>query len=317
MATFLIGGLIGLTLVALVMAVRVLAQSPRDEILDRVQRVTSATGEMPAVTAQSLARPEKAPSLLAELVRPLSKIAQPGEGHDLTQARTKLTHAGYRGPNVVEVFFGSKIALGFALSSTILAMSAMRREPLPYAWAIAVVLGAIGFYAPNIWLSSRIEDRQLQLSRGLPDTLDLLVTCVEAGLGVEAALARVTQEIQLSAPLLASELRQTLIEINTGAPRTEAFRRLAERTGLDDLRSLSATFIQTEMFGTSVANALRIYSSSMRIRRTHRAEEKAATVAVKMMLPLILCILPSLFCVILGPAVVRIVHALLPALGNR
>jgi tight adherence protein C len=190
------------------------------------------------------------------------------------------------------------------------------REPLPYAWLIALMLGALGFYAPNLWLSSRVEQRQLLISRALPDTLDLLVTCVEAGLGVEASLARVTQEIHLSAPLLAVELQHTLVEINAGRPRTEAFRRLAERTGLDDLRSLSATFIQTEMFGTSVAQALRIYSASMRIRRTHRAEEKAATVAVKMMVPMILFILPSLLCVILGPAVVRMVHALLPALSK-
>jgi tight adherence protein C len=185
----------------------------------------------------------------------------------------------------------------------------------PQSWAI--VAAAVGFYSPNVWLSRRLKARQTALSRGLADTLDLLVTCVEAGLGLEAALVRITREIGLSAPLLASELSQTTLEMQAGKPRPEAFRRLAERTGLEELRSLSAILIQTEMFGTSVAKALRVHAGTMRTRRTHRAEERGATVAVKMLLPLILFILPSLFAVILGPAVVRIVKILLPALGGH
>ncbi|HEX9101516.1 MAG TPA: type II secretion system F family protein, partial [Polyangia bacterium] len=128
---------------------------------------------------------------------------------------------------------------------------------------------------------------------------------------------RITAEIGLSSPLLAGELRLTTNEMNAGVVRADAFRRLADRTGLEELRSLSAMLIQTEMFGTSIARALRVHSSGLRVRRTHRAEEKAATVSVKMMLPLILCILPALFCVILGPAVVRIMTILLPTLGGH
>src|SRR5262249_39799786 len=157
-----------------------------------------------------------------------------------------------------------------------------------------------------------VTARQTELSRALPDTLDLLITCVEAGLGIEAALNRLTAEIGLSAPLLAGELRQTTMEIQAGMGRADAFRRLAERTGLEELRSLSAMLIQTEMFGTSIGRALRVHSSAIRVKRTHRAEEQGATVAVKMMLPLIFCILPSLFVIIMGPAVVRILHNMLP-----
>jgi tight adherence protein C len=158
---------------------------------------------------------------------------------------------------------------------------------------------------------------QKRISRALPDTLDLLVTCVEAGLSVEAALARVVQEVALNAPILAGELQQTMLEIRAGVARGEAFRRLAARTGLEELRSLAATLIQTELFGTSISRALRVQAAGMRVRRTHRAEEKAATVATKMLIPLILCILPSLFSVIMGPAAVRIVRTLLPSLGAQ
>jgi tight adherence protein C len=195
-------------------------------------------------------------------------------------------------------------------------VSALRATAIVHVQMYAVVLAAFGFYSPNVWLRRRVKQRQMAIGKSLPDTLDLLVTCVEAGLGLDAALGRITSEIGLSAPELSSELRQTTMEIEAGVVRAEAFRRLAERTGLEELRSLSAMVIQTELFGTGIARALRVHSSSMRTRRTHRAEEEGATVAVKMMLPLILCILPSLFAVILGPAVVRIAQILLPSMSG-
>jgi tight adherence protein C len=146
----------------------------------------------------------------------------------------------------------------------------------------------------------------VEIERSLPDAIDLLVTCVEAGLGLDAALSRVAEEITLAAPLLAAELKVTFLEIQASIPRRDAFRRLSERTGVEDLRQLSAVLTQTEMFGTSIARALRVHSEGMRIRRMQRAEEKAAMVGVKMTLPLILCILPTLMAVVLGPAVATI-----------
>lgn len=305
-------GLGGVAVVALVAGLRSVLSSPREEVLDRVERVTRV-----APSAEPLARPRgEQPSLWAALLRPLSKLSKP-QGEELSRFRAKLVHAGYRGERAVESFFGAKIALGLLLASLPFVVGAVRAEPLHSAKLLAIVLGAIGFYAPNAWLNSRVAARQLALVRALPDTLDLMVTCVEAGLGLEAALHRITAEIALSSPVLASELRQTVMEIQAGVTRADAFRRLAERTGLEELRTLSAMLIQTEMFGTSIARALRVHSGSLRVRRTHRAEEKAATVAVKMMLPLILCILPALFAVIMGPAVVRIATILLPTLGHR
>ena len=142
--------------------------------------------------------------------------------------------------------------------------------------------------------------------------MDLLVTCVEAGLSLDAAMARVAQELELVAPMLAQELKQTLLEIQAGVRRSDAFHRLSTRTGVEDLRTLSAMIIQTEMFGTSVSRALRVHAEGMRTKRMQRAEEKAAMVSVKMTVPLIMCILPSLFAVVLGPAVAMIAKQMGP-----
>lgn len=313
-AAILLGGVLSfIAVVAVIMGVRSVLVVPRDEVLDRVRRVTRAS-----VSDDPLERlREPAGSFWATLLRPLSGIARPRPGEKLSRARTKLVHAGFRSEHAVEIFFGSKIALSFLLAVSPVAVSALRATPIPNAYIFAVVLACVGFYAPNVWLGGRVKARQLALKKSLPDTLDLLVTCVEAGLGLDAALARITEELGLSAPELASEFRLLTMEIQAGIGRPDAFRRLASRTGIEELRSLSAMVIQTEMFGTSIGHALRVHSESMRTRRTHRAEEEGATVAVKMMLPLILCILPSLFAVILGPAAVRISQILLPTLGGN
>ena len=159
------------------------------------------------------------------------------------------------------------------------------------------------FFLPNLWLRGQIQERQRLIEDALPDAMDLLVTCVEAGLALDAAMSRVAQELELVAPVLAQELKQTLLEIQAGVRRSDAFHRLSNRTGVEDLRTLSAMIIQTEMFGTSVSRALRVHAEGMRTKRMQRAEEKAAMVSVKMTVPLILCILPSLMAVVIGPAV--------------
>ncbi len=177
-------------------------------------------------------------------------------------------------------------------------------------------LFATGYYFPNVWLASRAKARQLAIERGLPDTLDLLVTCVEAGLGLDAALQRVAAETRLAWRVLGEELEQTFLEVKAGIPRVEAFRRLAHRTGVRELKSLSATLAQSQTFGTSVGLALRVQAEGVRVRRMQRAEELAGYVSVKMALPLTFCILPTLFAAILGPAIIKIA-AFLPTLGGR
>jgi tight adherence protein C len=312
--TIVLGAMMAfVAVVSVLLGVRTLSAAPRDEVLDRVRRATRVSAVDPGFEAYR----EPPRSLWATLLRPLSVLARPKQGDELSRVRTRLVHAGFRGEHAVEIYFGAKIALAFWLGAMPFVASAVRATAIPNAYMIAVVLAAIGFYSPNVWLGRRLNARQRALKRSLPDTLDLLVTCVEAGLGLDAALRRITDELGLSAPELAGELRLLTMETQAGISRPEAFRRLASRTGLEELRSLSAMIIQTEMFGTSIARALRIHSDTMRMRRVHRAEEEGAKVAVKMMLPLILCILPALFAVILGPAVVRIYNLLLPALGGH
>ena len=172
--------------------------------------------------------------------------------------------------------------------------------------AMAVGICAVFFFLPNLWLGSRIGQRQTTIEKSLPDAMDLLVTCVEAGLGLDAALGRVAAELKPVAPLLAAELNLTVFETQAGLPRREAFRRLSERTGVEDLRELAAVLAQTEIFGTSIARALRIHADGMRTRRMQNAERKASMVGVKMTFPLIFCVLPSLMAVVLGPAIVSI-----------
>jgi tight adherence protein C len=208
------------------------------------------------------------------------------------------------------------VALAGGSVATFIWVNAHRVERIEPAFLIAVVAFAGGFYLPDLWLSSRTRARQTAIERGLPDALDLLVTCVEAGLGLDASLQRVADELRLAWRVLADELETTFLETKAGIPRVEGFRRLAARTGVRDLKSLAATLTQTEIFGTSVATALRIQAEGIRVRRMQRAEERAAYVSVKMTLPLILCILPSLLAIVVGPAIINVAHTLLPALGG-
>jgi tight adherence protein C len=158
-----------------------------------------------------------------------------------------------------------------------------------------------------MWLNGQIAKRKAAIGDNLPDSMDLLVTCVEAGLSLDAAMGRVSQELELVAPILAQEMKQTLLEIQAGVRRSDAFHRLSTRTGVEDLRTLSAMIIQTELFGTSVSRALRVHAEGMRTKRMQLAEERAAMASVKMTIPLIMCILPSLFAVVLGPAAAMII----------
>lgn len=251
----------------------------------------------------------------ARLLERLTRIARP-MGDEAARLKLRLEQAGFRSSRAISIHVGAKLGLALILLASFLVVNARRTERLEPGFVVAVLAFAVGFYLPDLWLRSRINSRQIALERGLPDALDLLVTCVEAGLGLDAAVQRVSDEIQRAWPQLASELQTTFLEVKAGIPRVEAFRRLAKRTGVKDLKSLAATLTQTEIFGTSVALALRVQAEGMRVRRMHRAEEKAAYVSVKMTLPLVLCILPSLLAIIMGPAVIGIMRSLMPALGG-
>jgi tight adherence protein C len=175
--------------------------------------------------------------------------------------------------------------------------------------------GALGFYLPNLVLTRRIAWRKRVLVEDFPDALDLMTVCVEAGLGLDASLMKVSDEIRLSSPVVASELELMLLEMRSGFSKEKALRNFSLRTGVEDIDSFSAMLVQAERFGTSVGVSLRVLSDTLRTRRRMRAEEKAAKIAVKLLFPLVFCIFPALLAVLLGPAMIHIIREVLPSLG--
>ncbi|HEX3694214.1 MAG TPA: type II secretion system F family protein [Polyangia bacterium] len=301
-------GAIALGVTALLVALAAAAQvllAPQDGVVARIDRLVSRPEGEPT----RMSREEnRAAVLLGRLLRPLVALARPTSTDEISRLRSSLVRAGLRSERAMEIFLISKLVLAGAATMTFLNFNSRLPHGLrfPMVGAVALLVCGVAFFLPNIWLSQRTKGRQTSIERGLPDAMDLLVTCVEAGLGLDAALGRVAAELKPVAPLLAAELILTVREAQAGLPRREALRRLSERTGVDDLRELAAVLAQTEIFGTSIARALRIHADGMRTRRMQIAERKASMVGVKMTFPLIFCVLPSLMAVVLGPAIVSI-----------
>lgn len=222
---------------------------------------------------------------------------------DNSEMRLRLVQAGFRGPNAVAMYWGIRIALPLAMAgfTGMLAPLVGGKVFLLVFWP-----AAIGYVLPSFYVGGRARKRQAEIRLALPDALDALVVCVEAGLGLNAALVRVSDEIAHISRLLSDELAMVNLEIRAGTPREEAMHNLAERTGVDDVRSLVAMLIQTERFGTSIAQALRVHADTLRTKRRQRAEEAAAKTAIKMLFPLVFFIFPAMFTVLLGPALMQI-----------
>jgi tight adherence protein C len=215
--------------------------------------------------------------------------------------------SGYRGDEALTVFFGIRVAFALLLFA-LFATSIVRRPNIGFA------LGAfgIGYILPGMVLARLAKRRAHRIRLSLADALDLLVVSVEAGLGLDQAMTRVGSELAFAYPELSDELRLINLELRAGKPRAEALRNLADRTGVDDLSSLVTMLIQTDKFGTSVAQSLRVYSETLRTKRRQRAEEAAAKTGVKMVFPLVTCIFPSIWVVTIGPAAIRFVKVLFP-----
>jgi tight adherence protein C len=225
-------------------------------------------------------------------------------------ARLLMTRAGYRRPTAVFAMRGVKVLLPIVLVALVYASGIYRTNPIMFLLIAAI----FGYLLPELWIGWRIRARQHRMRKGLPDSLDLLVICVEAGLGLDQALVRVSQELAIVHPELSDELQLVNLEMRLGKTRIEALRELARRTGLEDIKALVAMLVQTERFGTSVAQSLRVYSDDLRVKRRQRAEEMGAKTSVKMVPPLVFFIFPALMVVILGPAVITLLRQLMPAL---
>jgi tight adherence protein C len=238
---------------------------------------------------------------------------------DVRSTRQLLINAGYRSAKAPVLFLGAKLMLAvFAVFLFTLVPAKLMGFPSVSSLTIYYVMAAaVGYYAPVLWLRRIIASRKDALQRAIPDALDLMVVCVEAGLGLDQAIARVSQEVNRTHPELGDELNVLSVELRTGVSRQEALKNLARRTNLEELGNLVAMLIQTDRFGTSIGQALRVYADSMRTTRRLKAEELAAKLPVKLLLPLIFFIFPSLIVVTVGPAAIRMARILLPAMGVR
>jgi tight adherence protein C len=272
---------------------------------------------MPSRTAaidqrlEELALPseEEAKPRYQSLIGALKRLGEkaPRSAKELGSLRLRLVQAGYRRDEALTIFFGVRIAFALLLfagfSSGFLARPNM-----------TLALGGLGlgYILPGMLLARMAKRRAHRIRLSLADMLDLLVVSVEAGLGLDQAMQRVGQELAFAYPELADELRLINLELRAGKPRAEALRNLAERTGVDDLSSLVTMLIQTDKFGTSVAQALRVYSDTLRTKRRQRAEEAAAKTGVKMVFPLVTCIFPAIWVITIGPAAIKFVTVLFP-----
>jgi tight adherence protein C len=233
----------------------------------------------------------------------------PRSPKELGQLRLRLVQAGFRRDEALTIFFGIRVTLALALFA-LFSTSIVTRPNI----ALALAGVGFGYIMPGIVLARLAKRRAHRIRLSLADALDLLVVSVEAGLGLDQALTRVGDELAFAYPDLSSELRLVNLELRAGKARPEALRNLADRTGVDDLSSLVTMLIQTDKFGTSVAQSLRVYSETLRTKRRQRAEEAAAKTGVKMVFPLVLCIFPAIWVVTIGPAAIKFVTVLFPML---
>jgi len=255
-------------------------------------------------------------AMFLTLLERLGQANKPKNQADTSRIRKSLITAGYRGPRATVIFLGSKIFLGILCGALFFVFGAEATKGLSANKFSLLMIGIAvgGFYSPQLWLSMAVSQRKIKLLNGFPDALDLMVVCVEAGLGLDQAIARVGEEVSIGHRALGEEFLLVSLELRAGFSREQALRNLSERADLEEIRSLIALLIQTDRFGTSVGQALRVHSDSMRMNRRLRAEELAAKLPVKLMLPLILFIFPSLMVVIIGPGAIRLIRNFLPAL---
>jgi tight adherence protein C len=268
------------------------------------RRLAEVTGTSP--------RTESAPTSgrLKDLFKRIGARA-PRPSGEIGKVRARLIQAGYRGEEALAVFYGIRISVAigaFLLFAT----------PILFRPNVMFGLGGslLGYVLPGILLAKKAARRQHRIQLSLPDALDLLVVSVEAGLGLDQALLRVGQELAAAHPELSDELRLVNLELRAGKARSEALRNLADRTGLEDIGSLVTMLVQTDKFGTSVAQSLRVHSDVLRTKRRQRAEEAAAKTGVKMVFPLVFCIFPAIWVVTIGPAAIKFVQVLFPMAQN-
>lgn len=293
---------LGFAFVSLLITAAALAMSQSGSLV-----IERRLGELRGERAESRGYGEA----LIKQLKGLGRYA-PKSASELGKLQGRLVCAGFRGKEALAVFIGLRV--GCALLAFAVASSPLVGRP---SLLIALSVAALAYLLPSMVLGRLAGRRQHRIRLSLPDVLDLLVVSVEAGLGLDQALQRVGQELSATHRDLSDELRLVNLELRAGNGRSDALRHLAERTGVDDLSSLTAMLIQTDKFGTSIAQSLRVHSESLRTKRRQRAEEAAAKTGVKMVFPLVFCIFPAIWVVTIGPAAIRFVQVLFPLMENR
>ncbi len=248
-----------------------------------------------------------------------ASLALPSEGWGNSTLRTRFMHAGYRAQSVPLYYFAAKTLLALLFPGIFFFYVGISRLELDTnsTMLFFLLLASLGYYLPNIILSRKIFVRKRDLFENFPDAIDLMTVCVEAGLGLDAAMIKVGEEIRLKCMPLAEELHLVNLEMRAGRTREQALRNLALRTGVEEIEGLVAMLVQADRFGTSIAASLRVHSDMLRTKRRLRAEEAAAKIALKLLFPLIFFIFPSLLLVLLGPAFIQIYRILLPTLAGQ
>jgi tight adherence protein C len=300
-----------LTLIAAIIGVLVFigifafgyAMFGRNRNLEERVRQPSEEEDKPRVNWRALLKRSE------QVIKPLGEMI-PRSPEEMSKQERRLVQAGVRRKDSAVLFYGIKLSVAIALLIGFAAAGYLQQNPLLYI-VLSVLLGAM---LPDLLLARAVRNRKERIQLAIPDALDLTVVCVEAGLGLDQSLMRIGQEIKPVHPDLSDELRLLNLEINAGKSRAQALRNLSSRTEVDDLRALVAVLIQTDKFGTSVAQSLRVFSDSLRTKRRQRAEERAAKTTIKMIPPLVFFILPSIFVVVLGPAVITLIQQFLPSL---
>jgi tight adherence protein C len=297
-------------------AYSLVAPQSQQVVADRLTRLRTLGRGRSAVADEDdmTARADKPlDQMLVRIVQPLGRLFGQATAATSGSLRRRLMMAGFYAESAVLSYLGVRVLLAVALPLvTILVLSQFEVSVLKFSFFLPL-LALAGFIGPSFVLSSLISRRQLSIRNGLADALDLMVSCVEAGLSLNAALARVSVELRSVHLELSQEFDVTGFEMRTGKPREEALRNLGQRSGVRDLKSFTAMLIQTDKFGTSISKALRVFSDTLRTKRRQRAEEAAAKTTIKLVFPLVFFIFPAIMIVLLGPGLIQIIETFKPA----
>jgi tight adherence protein C len=251
-------------------------------------------------------------SLLADQITPGAAAVRrylPKSPKDMKKLERQLASAGFQGPSSAVMFSIAQLLTAVLLFFVVMNLLGGA------GFIIALIIAAVGYLLPSFWLGRAIEKRKTVIRNGLPDAIDLMIVCIEAGSALDQAIKKVAEELALPYPPLAHELELISAETRAGTPRLEAFRNFANRTKVDDVQSLVAMLVQTDRFGTSIGQALRTHAATSRTKRRQRAEEKAAKLGIKLLVPLIFCLFPAFYVVVLGPAMIRLWRELATGFG--